>query len=270
MSTIHAEFQSNALTRPAEFWMFLPEKLPVEIFGPNPHYDRPPKTLILLHGYTGSCSDWLYHSPAAELSMKYNLAVVMPTGGISFYLDRPGVGNAYGRFVGHDLPVYLQNTFGLAGRREDTIIAGNSMGGFGALHTALAYPERFGYAIGLSSALIIHQVAGMTPEAERDRSNIMADYAYYREIFGDPGRVLESTNNPETLVKNWKAEGKALPKLFMACGTEDFLLEQNREFHRFLVREQVPVKYVEAPGVHDWAFWKKMIEPAVQWALEAE
>ena len=50
MSTIHVEFRSKALTRPAEFWMIYPEKLPVEIFGPNPHYQRPRKTLILLHG----------------------------------------------------------------------------------------------------------------------------------------------------------------------------------------------------------------------------
>lgn len=268
MSTIHAEFHSNALTRPADFWMFLPEKLPEELFGQNPHYSRPPKALILLHGYTGSCSDWLYHSPAAELSMKYNLAIVMPTGGISFYLDRPGVGNAYCRFVGEDLPNYLSSTFGLAKNKQDTFIAGNSMGGFGALHTALAYPERFGCGIGLSSALIIHQVAGMKPDASIHKRNIMADYAYYLETFGEPAKVLDSKNNPETLVKNLKAEGKAIPRLFMACGMEDFLLNQNREFHQFLVDQKVPVKYVEDTGAHDWPFWNKMIEPAIRWALE--
>ena len=33
MSTIRVEFRSQALTRPASFWMFYPEKLPEEIFG---------------------------------------------------------------------------------------------------------------------------------------------------------------------------------------------------------------------------------------------
>lgn len=268
MSTIHVEFRSNALTRPADFWMFLPEKPPVEIFGSNPHYSRSPKALILLHGYTGNSADWLYHSPAAEMSMKYNLAIVMPTGGISFYLDRPGTGNAYSRFVGEDLIDYLRSTFGIAACKEDTFIAGNSMGGFGALHTALAYPERYGCAMGLSSALVIHQVAGMKASHQVENRHVMADYAYYREIFGDPEKVLASTNNPETLIKELKARGQEIPRLFMACGTEDFLLEQNREFHRFLVDEQVPVKYVEDGGVHDWSFWNKMIEPAIQWALE--
>lgn len=268
MSTIHVEFRANSLTRPAEFWMFLPEKLPVEIFGPNPHYARPPKTLILLHGYTGNSADWLYYGHAAEISMKYNLAVVMPSGGISFYLDRPGVGNAYGRFIGEDLINYLRSTFGLATCRQDTFIAGNSMGGFGALHSALAYPERYGCAMGLSSALVIHQFADMKPSDPINNTHVMADYAYYLETFGDPEKILTSSNNPEMLVKNLKDQGKEIPRLFMACGTEDFLLDQNRQFYQFLERERVPVKYMEDSGVHDWSFWNKMIDPAIQWALQ--
>lgn len=264
MSTIHVEFRSQALSRPAEFWMFYPEKLPVEIFGPNPHYARPPKTLILLHGYTGNSADWLFHGRAAELSMQYNLAVVMPTGGNNFYIDRPGTGNAYGKLIGEDLPRYLQNTFGLAKGKEDTLIAGNSMGGFGAMHTALAYPEQFGRAIGLSSALVIHQVAAMKPGDK----NPMADYPYYREVFGDPVKLLGSTANPETLIRRLKADGKEIPGIYMACGTEDFLLAENRQFHQFLVDENVPVKYWEDSGVHDWSFWNKAMGPALEWALE--
>lgn len=263
MSTIHVEFRSPALKRPTDFWMFYPEKPPEEIFGPNPHYQRPPKTLVLLHGYTGNSSDWMLHGDAVELSMKYNLAVVMPTGGISFYLDRPGEGNAYCRFIGEDIPHYLQNTFGLANGKADTIIAGNSMGGFGALHTALAYPDHFGYSIGLSSALVIHQVAAMTA----DTKNMLADYPYYVEVFGDPAKLLSTPNNPEVLVKELKAAGIELPKLFLACGTEDFLIQENRQFHQFLLEQQVPVTYLEDAGVHDWKFWKKTIYPALDWAL---
>lgn len=264
MSTIHVEFRSKALTRPAEFWMIYPEKLPVEIFGPNPHYQRPRKTLILLHGYTGNSGDWLLHGRAAELSMKYNLAVVMPTGGISFYLDRPGVGNAYCKFIGEDLPEYLRNTFGLCNGKEDTLIAGNSMGGFGALHTALAYPDQFGKAIGLSSAMVIHQVSTMEPGFK----NPMADYPYYVETFGEPSKVLESDNNPETLVKKLKAQGKEIPGLYIACGSQDFLLQPNKDFRNFLYNEKVPHIYWEDPGVHDWSFWNKAIIPALDWALE--
>lgn len=188
----------------------------------------------------------------------------MPTGGISFYLDRPGVGNGYCKFIGEDIPEYLRNTFGLCQGKEDTLIAGNSMGGFGALHTALSYPDQFGKAIGLSSAMVIHQVAAMKPGFQSP----MADYSYYAETFGEPSGVLESDNNPETLVRKLKAACREIPGLYIACGSEDFLLQPNREFRDFLREENVPHTYWEDPGVHDWTFWNKAIIPALDWALE--
>ena len=53
-------------------------------------------------------------------------------------------------------------TFGLQISAENTGIMGLSMGGFGAIHTALAYPDRFWKIGAMSSALIVHEVAGMT------------------------------------------------------------------------------------------------------------
>jgi enterochelin esterase-like enzyme len=43
----------------------------------------------------------------------------------------------------------------------------------------------------------------------------------------------------------------------MACGTEDFLLEPNRAFHKFLQDQGVPHTYEEGPGIHDMRFWQE-------------
>ena len=43
----------------------------------------------------------------------------------------------------------------------------------------------------------------------------------------------------------------------MACGTEDFLLQRNREFHQFLQDQGVPHTYEEGPGIHDMRFWQE-------------
>ena len=51
------------------------------------------------------------------------------------------------------------------------------------------------------------------------------------------------------------SERKAMPEIFMACGTEDFLLENNRDFHRFLEDRKVPHHYYESKGGHDTQFW---------------
>ncbi len=54
----------------------------------------------------------------------------------------------------------------------------------------------------------------------------------------------------------------------MACGTEDFLIEENRGFYDFLKSKAVEVEYVEGPGNHNWDFWDKYLEPSIQWLLK--
>ena len=141
---------------------------------------------------------------------------------------------------------YVRRTFGLARGPEDTCIAGLSMGGFGALHTGLAYPERFGKIGALSSALIIHDVARMKPGDGND----FANYAYYRDIFGDPELLEESDNNPETLLLKLKKSGRKIPDIYQCCGTEDFLLENNRAFHRFMAS---PTSIMRLRGCMIWS-----------------
>lgn len=53
----------------------------------------------------------------------------------------------------------------------------------------------------------------------------------------------------------------------MACGTEDFLLEHNREFKRFLDTHQVPVEYQESPSDHNFIFWNPYLESGLAWML---
>ena len=53
----------------------------------------------------------------------------------------------------------------------------------------------------------------------------------------------------------------------MACGKEDFLIEPNRAFHKFLVDNDVNVYYQEDDGNHNWEFWNKYLEPSIQWLI---
>lgn len=266
MSNIHVSFWTPALGRPAEFYLIKPDKFLPPFLADNPHYKRPTKTLILLHGYSGDCCDWLYNGGASSLSMQYNLAVVMPTGGVSFYVDQEATGHKYCTLIGQDLVDYLRDTFGLAQAPEDTWIGGNSMGGFGALHTALAYPDRFGGVMALSSALIIHQLPKMAPGT----GNPMANFAYYAATFGDLKTAEERDCNPEVLYKKAAAEGKPLPRIYMACGTEDFLLAENRNMRDFLAEQKADFIYKEGPGVHDWSFWIPRSQEGIRWLLKEE
>ena len=239
MSHLTIKFFSEALVRRTTFEMIIPND-PAESRGNM-------KTLFLLHGYTGDAWNWV----PEYLAEKYNFAIVLPNGENGFWLDGISTGHKFCTLVGEELVRYIRKTFGLAMSPEETFIMGLSMGGFGALHTALAYPDTFGKTAALSSALIIHEIAGMKEGERNDKAN----YEYYRECFGDLDKVPESENNPEVLVKKLKAQGKKLPEIFMACGTEDFLLENNRQFHSFLNENGVPHTYMESAGGHDMKFW---------------
>ena len=254
MAYYRIEYFSNALHRTTAFEMVIPND-PWD--GGTPPSMKDMKTLFLLHGYTGKAGNWV----PDYLPGKYNFAIVMPSAENSFYLNGEATGHAYQTMVGEELVNYVRNTFGLARGPEDTFIAGLSMGGFGALHTVLAYPDRFSKIGALSSALIVHEVATMKPGG----GNNVANYEYYRQCFGDPEKVLESDNNPETLVKKLKKAGTPIPAIYMCVGTEDFLLENNRELHRFLTDEDVPHEYHESKGTHDMVFWSEHIVKVVDW-----
>jgi len=266
MAAGYLEFRSLNLSRPVRFRFISPADFPPMFIGDNPNYKRPMKALYLLHGYNAGHNDWPDCSRVAEYALQYNMMVFFPDGDNSFYLDRPGTGNKYASYIGEELVAFTRKLFGLSDKKEDTYIGGYSMGGFGALHNALAYPDTFGKVFCLSSAMIIHNVARLKP----GEGDMMADYTYYRDIFGEPSEVVASKNNPETLILDLQAQGKALPAIYMAVGTEDFLVYGvNQELRSFLEEHQVPFTYEEGPGMHDFNFWDPYAKKAIEWLAQA-
>ena len=186
------EFHAQTIMQHANFSFVLPNDVSMEeVFEPR-HYERPTKSLVLLHGLTGTDTDWLFGGVAHEMSIQYNLAIFMPTTGNSFYLDRGYAGGNFASFVGEELPAYIRSVFGYCQSREDTMIAGLSMGGYGALRTALAFPQTYSACIALSSALRIHELA-----RSLDESTTVMPKAMIRDVFGDLETLEASDKNPE-------------------------------------------------------------------------
>lgn len=263
MALMNISYFSTALAGQNEFRMVLPNDVPPFMRANNPHYQRPMKTLVLLHGYTGCASDWLTGSNIQELAGQYNLAVIMPNGRNSFYLDGCATGRKFATFVGEELLDYAKKTFHLSDKAEDTFIGGYSMGGFGALHVGLTHSHNYSKIVALSSALIIHQLKQMSP----DDVNPMANYAYYVDVFGNLKTAENRDCNPEVLIRKKLEANEPVPEIFMACGSEDMLVETNRAFRDFLKENGVAAQYQESAGKHDWKFWNQCLEPAIQWML---
>jgi S-formylglutathione hydrolase FrmB len=225
---------------------------------------RNASVLILLHGYAGNQFDWLLGSEVARHAQERGLVVVLPSGENHFYLDDDEMEELFAQWIVDELPETVSAMFGIAWARERWYLGGYSMGGYGALRNGLAFPGRFGGVIGLSSALITRSIASLQP-GERTP---YAGYGYYRRVFGDLTTLVGSDRDPEALVTGLVARGVSVPRLYLACGTEDFLLEDNRSFRRCLERLGVAHHAVEPPGGHDFAFWNAQLTPALDWMLQ--
>lgn len=273
MASGRMEFHAESIMQHANFAYCLPYDTAVEEVKEPKYYDRPTKAMILLHGLTGTDTDWLYGGVAQQMAIQYNLAVFMPTVGNWFYLDHGYDGGNYCTYIGEELPDFINKVFGFCGSREDTLIGGLSMGGYGSIHTALAYPERFSSCIALSSALVVKAAAkrfgygiDASEKSEQHVDDLLPEQMAL-DIFGDPSVLLESEKNPEVQYRKLKEEGKDIPKFYLAIGTDDDLLDANRDFVSFLEKEGADYIYEEGPGKHDWYFWNEYLDRGLKAVL---
>ncbi|MBR6046357.1 MAG: esterase [Ruminococcus sp.] len=256
MAKLTYRFFSTSLMRSITFDMLIPGDLP-ETRAKAGGFAGIKQVLFLLHGYTGSADIWV----SEQLAEKYGVTVVMPNGENGFWLDGMSTGHKYATLLGEELPDLISAVFGVKLDASNTSVLGLSMGGFGALHTALAYPERFGRAGVMSPALIVHEVANMEPGS----GNGVANYEYYRECFGEPSELLGSKNDPEALADGILADKRKMPSLYICCGTEDFLLPNTAQMHDFLVSRGIEHEFKTSKGGHEMGFWMEYTEKIMEW-----
>ncbi len=248
MSFAEIHFLSDSLKQGVSAAVFMPEKGP---FGSDA--EPPYRTVYLLPGYSGdytSICSFLGFRKQAELK---GLVIVIPNGQNAFYIDHPERNANYSKFIGEELIARTRDMFRLSDRREDTYIAGISMGGYGALLNGLRYKEVFS------------KVAAFSPST--NPFTLME----YPELGGFGAREFENMfGSKEEFVKSeWNinksyAEAKVseIPELFIGCGDRDIAVDsQVKEFRQVLDNAGVPYRYFGTTGNHDFDTWEKMMDP---------
>ena len=235
----------------------------VNVVIPYDHFDREgrPKpftrTLYLLHGLRQNADAWQRMSSAERFANYYGYALIMPDAQRSFYTDMKH-GAKYFTFVSEELPKVMELYFPLSHEREERFAAGLSMGGYGAMKLGLLCPEKYAAVASLSGAVEM--------EADFFRHSVQKDDAFLREltdIFG-PFEEFRQSDNCLTRVAERLDPAKA-PRMYMACGTADFLFDSNEDFVRRF-GEKFSIRYdTEEGAAHTWDFWDRQIEKVLAW-----
>jgi S-formylglutathione hydrolase FrmB len=225
-------------------YMILPDPAAM---GSVPLRDR--KVLYLLHGLSDNASAWQRYTSIEPVANAYGLVVVMPSIGRSFYTDMPN-GQRYFTYLVEELPRYLSDVFDLRPKREDTLIAGNSMGGYGAFKAAFLHPELYHAAASFSGVLSLDLIRLNTQDPRRHEFSL---------LFGDLERLPGSAHDPLVWYQAAARRPETLPRLFMSCGRQEDLYPLNRSVHAALQDLGIPVDYHEEDARHDWFFWDREI-----------
>ncbi len=237
MAFFHGSVVSKALgmstgltvSIPAEGWKY-PDGFPV---------------LYLLHGLSDNASNWARRSNIDLYAEEAGMVVIMPEVQRSFYCDMQ-YGPAYFTYVADELPALCAAMLHLSDRREDTFVAGLSMGGYGALKVALSRPDRFEAVASFSGAL---DMAGRFP-------------AGLPEFMAVSGGELRDEDDLFLLAQKLSPEQR--PRVYMTCGEQDFLLDESRRFSAKLDALGWNHTLETWKGDHEWRFWDASIQKALQ------
>lgn len=264
-------FLSQALMQQTNVTMILPSwtlfdapKGKAESYVPDAKF----QVLYLFHGGTGDDSDYLNFSNIVRYADDNKIAVVMPAGYNSCYINDPDDKlpwpAKYWDYIFYELPKVCTSMFPISGRREDTFVGGLSMGSMAATKWAIYGNDRCAAALIMSGggmdATNIMSVVGQSA-GDDGRTDFEVDAASLASLgikFADP-------DDPLFVMAREKAQaGEPLPKLFMTCGGNDFIRYFAYATRDLLTEYGYDVEYDEVPGyAHEWDFWDLALRKAL-------
>ncbi|MBQ9008600.1 MAG: esterase family protein [Clostridia bacterium] len=225
-------------------------------------YETGLPVVYLLHGAYGDAFSWLRFSNVERYAQERGIALVMASAGNSFYQNMRCRQN-YKDFFTKELPVFIRNVFPVTKDPKKTFVAGFSMGGYGAWYLGLTRPDVFGKAASMSGALDIATLY----DTIDPNVNVFAWEDCFGEAVENGNHLPGSPYDLFALYDKAVREGYS-PKLYQACGTEDFLYKLNQDVRDKMVSRRADLTYEEGPGGHDWDFWDIYIRHILDWFLQ--
>jgi S-formylglutathione hydrolase FrmB len=226
------------------------------ILPDSPRMDEPManrKVLYLLHGLSDDATMWLRRSMIENYAERYGLIVVMPSVDRSFYCDDVH-GQNYFTYVAKELPEYMHKVFNVSLSKQDNLIAGLSMGGYGAMKIALSFPEQY-FAVGSFSGPLALEALAMIADEK-----VVHDFPFLAQEFSN---VSTTPLNPINLLNKEKDL-----RIYVSCGLQDDLIIASKMFEKKAKEQGVEATFVYPEGNHNWYFWDKQVNEFLHFALD--
>lgn len=266
MAVINMDFYSYELGMNTQATIILPERRGVPVAD---RQGKPYPVLYLLHGHGLDHTGWLRMTRIEHYLKDTDVIVVMPNGNRGCFVDGLHT-HKYGAYLAEELPKTLRNWFHISPRREDTYIAGFSMGGYGALRAAYSHPERYSAVAALSPSIDMHKLADIMPPDAPERGIAFPPYPEigrnFTEIFGNDEEYAHSDLNLKNLARKLQAAGEKTLRTLSLCGDRDPLFEMNEDFATFMRSEcpDLPFEYMVSEGIHNFDYWDREIITALR------
>jgi len=235
-----------------------------------PSYDSSPgrsyPVLYFLHDGYGDGRTLERHGVAAEALQRMRdgslpeFLIVAPDGTGSWFSDSHDGKRRFEEYLVGDLPSTIAVRYRVRPGADSRGITGISMGGYGAVKTALKHPDFYGSVSALSGAIIPF---GWD---ELRRYGLVARWTLMRTF----GRSKEdnSLDDNDAWLLLWGLCFDAPPfPVELRAGIEDsYGLDRVAAQYGMLLNERgIPTTVVLEPGGHDWEYWKRAMPSLLAW-----
>ena len=212
-----------------------------------------------LHGLFEDSSSWMRRgAPMFDAAIREKkippVIVIVPDAGHTFYSDRLDGKLPYATFFIQEFVPWADKAYRTTGRREERLVAGSSMGGFGALRFAFKNSQLFGAVVVHCPAILPETPADLSPRGQRVMSMLQQE-EILQNIFGDPIDMdLWNAANPLSLAQT--ADLSPGLGIYCDCGESDSygFDETCRAFDAALTKRNIPHEFAIRPGGHGWGF----------------
>ncbi|MEV4313967.1 alpha/beta hydrolase family protein [Actinocrispum sp. NPDC049592] len=243
--------------------------VPVRLLLPpgwTPGSSRSWPVLYLLHGAGDDYTSWTRSTDVSALVQQQEMLVVMPSGGRDGFYSDWRTGQHWETFHLTEMLPIIERGYGASGTR---VIAGLSMGGFGAMSYAARHPGMFQAAASYSGLLHTRQSARSTSLIQ---GVLVKDGYDPFALWGDPivNAAVWAGHNPYDLADRLLG----IP-LYVACGDgqvgpldppgalPDFAIEPvcRDQSTAFIQRVRqlggTVTANIYSPGTHNWGWWQR-------------